>query len=332
LRASNNGAAIVRLKDVGRAELGQKDYSLRSTYQGRPATLIAVYQQPGANALDVSAAVTKTLSDMKATFPEGIEYKIVMDTTDFTRASITEVIRTFFEALVLVVIVVYIFLQSLRATLIPVLAVPVSIVGTFIGMSALGFSVNMLTLFGMVLAIGIVVDDAIVVIENVERNMHVHKMTPKDAAKRAMDEVAGPVVAIVLVLCAVFIPVAFMGGITGQLYKQFAITIAISVVISGLVALTLSPALAALLLPQHGDKNAFFRWFERNFERMTEGYSRSVAFMIKRRPGAAALCRDDRADPVDGRAHPQCVPATGRPGLLARRGDHARRRQPGSHR
>ncbi|MCS3839914.1 multidrug efflux pump [Pseudomonas sp. JAI111] len=283
LRASNDGAAIVRLKDVGRAELGQKDYSLRSTYQGRPATLIAVYQQPGANALDVSAAVTKTLSDMKATFPEGIEYKIVMDTTAFTRASISEVIHTFFEALVLVVIVVYIFLQSLRATLIPVLAVPVSIVGTFIGMSALGFSVNMLTLFGMVLAIGIVVDDAIVVIENVERNMHVHKMTPKDAAKRAMDEVAGPVVAIVLVLCAVFIPVAFMGGITGQLYKQFAITIAISVVISGLVALTLSPALAALLLkPQHGDKNAFFRWFERNFERMTEGYSRSVAFMIKR--------------------------------------------------
>ncbi|MBM6442486.1 MULTISPECIES: efflux RND transporter permease subunit [Pseudomonas] len=283
LRASNNGAAIVRLKDVGRAELGQKDYSLRSTYQGRPATLIAVYQQPGANALDVSAAVTKTLSDMKATFPEGIEYKIVMDTTAFTRASISEVIHTFFEALVLVVIVVYIFLQSLRATLIPVLAVPVSIVGTFIGMSALGFSVNMLTLFGMVLAIGIVVDDAIVVIENVERNMHVHKMTPKDAAKRAMDEVAGPVVAIVLVLCAVFIPVAFMGGITGQLYKQFAITIAISVVISGLVALTLSPALASLLLkPQHGDKNAFFRWFERNFERMTEGYSRSVAFMIKR--------------------------------------------------
>jgi multidrug efflux pump len=283
LRASNDGAAIVRLKDIGRAELGQKDYSLRSTYQGRPATLIAVYQQPGANALDVSAAVTSTLTQMKTTFPEGIEYKIVMDTTAFTRASISEVIHTFFEALVLVVVVVFIFLQSLRATLIPVLAVPVSIVGTFIGMSALGFSVNMLTLFGMVLAIGIVVDDAIVVIENVERNMHVHKMNPKEAAKRAMDEVAGPVVAIVLVLCAVFIPVAFMGGITGQLYKQFAITIAISVVISGLVALTLSPALAALLLkPQHGEKNAFFRWFERSFERMTEGYSRSVAFMIKR--------------------------------------------------
>lgn len=283
LRASNDGAAIVRLKDVGRAELGQKDYSLRNTYQGKPATLIAVYQQPGANALDVSAAVTKTLADMKATFPEGIQYKIVMDTTAFTRASISEVIHTFFEALVLVVIVVFLFLQSLRATLIPVIAVPVSIVGTFIGMTALGFSVNMLTLFGMVLAIGIVVDDAIVVIENVERNMHVHKMNAKDAAKRAMDEVAGPVVAIVLVLCAVFIPVAFMGGITGQLYKQFAITIAISVVISGLVALTLSPALAALLLkPQHGEKNAFFRWFERSFERMTEGYSRTVALAIKR--------------------------------------------------
>ena len=334
LRASNDGAAIVRLKDVGRAELGQKDYSLRSTYQGKPATLIAVYQQPGANALDVSAAVTKTLATMKATFPEGIEYKIVMDTTAFTRASISEVIHTFFEALVLVVVVVYLFLQSLRATLIPVLAVPVSIVGTFIGMSALGFSVNMLTLFGMVLAIGIVVDDAIVVIENVERNMHVHKMKPKDAAKRAMDEVAGPVVAIVLVLCAVFIPVAFMGGITGQLYKQFAITIAISVVISGLVALTLSPALAALLLkPQHGDKERLLplvrtqlRAHDRELLALCGVHDQAL------RAGAVAVCRHDRADSVDGAAHTQCVPATRRPGLSAGRHHHARRRQPGSHR
>jgi multidrug efflux pump len=283
LRASGEGAAIVHLKDIGRAELGQKDYSLRSTYQGKPATLMAVYQQPGANALDVSNAVTATLAQMEKTFPEGIEYKVVMDTTAFTRASITEVVHTFFEALVLVVIVVYAFLQSLRATLIPVLAVPVSIVGTFIGMTALGFSVNMLTLFGMVLAIGIVVDDAIVVVENVERNMHVHHMNAKDAAKRAMDEVAGPVVAIVLVLCAVFVPVAFMGGITGQLYKQFAITIAMSVVLSGVVALTLSPALAALLLKPHvGEKRRFFRWFDRNFERLTDSYSRAAAFMIKR--------------------------------------------------
>ena len=290
IRAESGGAAIVRLKDVGRAELGQKDYSIRSTFQGKPATMIAVYQQPGANALEVSKQVTATLAELKKSFPQGLEYNVVMDTTQFTRASISDVVYTFFEALVLVVAVVYLFLQSLRATLIPVLAVPVSIIGTFVGMTALGFSINMLTLFGMVLAIGIVVDDAIVVIENVERNMHVHHLDPKEAAKRAMDEVAGPVVAIVLVLCAVFVPVAFLSGITGQMYKQFAITIAISVVISGIVALTLSPALAAILLkPTHGEKNRFFKWFERSFERMTEGYSRSVALTIRRAGIALAL-------------------------------------------
>ncbi len=283
IRAASGDAAIVRLKDIGRAELGRKDYSIRSKFQGKPATVIAVYQQPGANALDVSKQVRATLTEMKKSFPEGIEYDIAMDTTEFTRASISDVIHTFFEALVLVVIVVFVFLQSLRATLIPVLAVPVSIVGTFMGMLALGFSVNMLTMFGMVLAIGIVVDDAIVVIENVERNMNVHKLSPKDAAKRAMDEVSGPVVAIVLVLCAVFVPVAFLGGITGQLYKQFAITIAISVVFSGLVALTLSPALAALLLkPGHHEKKGFFRWFDNAFGRMTASYTRAVKLVIKR--------------------------------------------------
>jgi len=283
IRAQSGGAAIVRLKDIGRAELGQKDYSIRSRFQGKPATVLAVYQQPGANALDVSKKVRATLEEMKKSFPEGIDYEIAMDTTEFTRASITDVVHTFFEAVILVVIVVFVFLQSLRATLIPVLAVPVSIVGTFMGMSALGFSINMLTLFGMVLAIGIVVDDAIVVIENVERNMTVNKLDPKTAAKKAMDEVAGPVVAIVLVLCAVFVPVAFLGGITGQMYKQFAITIAISVVISGIVALTLSPALASLLLkPGHHEKKGFFRWFDRQFERMTGGYTRAVQLVIKR--------------------------------------------------
>ncbi|CAB3808648.1 Efflux pump membrane transporter BepE [Paraburkholderia caffeinitolerans] len=283
LRAASEGAAIVRLKDVGRAELGQKDYSIRSRYQGKPATIIAVYQQPGANALDVSKQVNATLAELKQSFPEGLDYKIAMDTTEFTRASISDVVHTFFEALVLVVIVVYVFLQSLRATLIPVIAVPVSIVGTAMGMALLGFSINMLTLFGMVLAIGIVVDDAIVVIENVERNMTVHKLDPKTAAKRAMDEVAGPVVAIVLVLCAVFIPVAFVSGITGQLYKQFAITIAISVVISGIVALTLSPALASLLLKHsHKEKKGFFRWFENAFGRMTKGYVSTVHKVIRR--------------------------------------------------
>ena len=289
IRAANGDAAIVRLKDIGRAELGQKDYSIRSRFQGKPATVIAVYQQPGANALDVSKQVHATLTEMKKQFPLGIDYDIAMDTTDFTRASISDVIHTFFEALVLVVIVVFVFLQSMRATLIPVIAVPVSIVGTFMGMLALGFSINMLTLFGMVLAIGIVVDDAIVVIENVERNMNVYKLTPKEAAKRAMDEVSGPVVAIVLVLCAVFVPVAFLGGITGQLYKQFAITIAISVVLSGVVALTLSPALAALLLkPGHHEKRGFFRWFDNAFARMTVGYSNVVKLVIKR--FGIALC------------------------------------------
>ncbi|SAL09467.1 hydrophobe/amphiphile efflux-1 (HAE1) family protein [Caballeronia peredens] len=283
IRAQSGGAAIVRLKDVGRAELGQKDYSIRSRFQGKSATVLAVYQQPGSNALDVSKQVRAALAEMKKTFPQGIDYQIAMDTTEFTRASISDVVHTFFEAVVLVVIVVFVFLQSLRATLIPVLAVPVSIVGTFMGMAALGFSINMLTLFGMVLAIGIVVDDAIVVIENVERNMNVHKLDPKTAAKLAMDEVAGPVVAIVLVLCAVFVPVAFLSGITGQMYKQFAITIAISVVLSGIVALTLSPALAAILLkPGHHEKKGFFRWFDRQFERMTHGYTRMVRLVIKR--------------------------------------------------
>jgi multidrug efflux pump len=283
IRAANGAAAIVRLKDIGRAELGQKDYSIRSRFQGKPATVLAVYQQPGANALDVSKQVRATLLELKKQFPEGIDYEIAMDTTDFTRASISDVVHTFFEAVVLVVIVVFVFLQSLRATLIPVLAVPVSIMGTFMGMLALGFSINMLTLFGMVLAIGIVVDDAIVVIENVERNMNVHKLDPKEAARRAMDEVAGPVVAIVLVLCAVFVPVAFLSGITGQLYKQFAITIAISVVFSGLVALTLSPALAGILLkPGHHEKKGFFKWFDNWFERMTNSYSNTVKLVIKR--------------------------------------------------
>ena len=283
IRAASGDAAIVRLRDIGRAELGQKDYSIRSKFQGKPATIIAVYQQPGANALDVSKQVHATLEQMKKSFPEGLDYNIAMDTTEFTRASISDVIYTFFEALVLVVVVVYVFLQSFRATLIPVIAVPVSILGTFMGMLALGFSINMLTLFGMVLAIGIVVDDAIVVVENVERNMNVHKLSPKDAAKRAMDEVSGPVVAIVLVMCAVFVPVAFLGGITGQLYKQFAITIAISVVLSGIVALTLSPALAALLLkPGHHEKKGFFRWFDNAFGRMTAGYSNMVQLAIKR--------------------------------------------------
>lgn len=283
LRAASGDAAIVRLKDIGRAELGSKDYSLRSRFKGKTATLMAVYQQPGANALDVAQQVRTTLETMKKSFPPGLEYEVALDTTEFVRESINEVVHTLRDAVILVILVVYLFLQSFRATLVPILAVPVSIIGTFMAMSAFGFSVNMLTLFGMVLAIGIVVDDAIVVIENVERNMVEFHMPPKIAAKHAMDEVGGPVVAIVLVLLAVFIPVAFLSGITGQLYKQFAITLAVSVFLSGIVALTLSPALAAILLkPGTHKKNRFFQWFNRSFDRMVEGYGSSIQLVIRR--------------------------------------------------
>ncbi|MEM5313369.1 multidrug efflux RND transporter permease subunit [Paraburkholderia sp. JHI869] len=284
LRAgAGEDASLVRLKDVGHTELGAKDYTLRGRFNGKTATLIAVYQQPGANALQVAKQVKQTLADLNKSFPPGLKYEIALDTTEFVHESIMEVVKTLRDAVILVIIVVFLFLQSFRATLVPLLAVPVSIIGAFIGMSAFGFSINMLTLFGMVLAIGIVVDDAIVVLENVERNMTEFKLAPREAAKRAMDEVSGPVVAIVLVLLAVFIPVAFLSGITGQLYKQFAVTIAVSVVLSGLVALTLSPALAAILLkPGEQKKNRFFRWFNDKFERLTEGYASWVKTAIRR--------------------------------------------------
>jgi multidrug efflux pump len=283
LRAKSGDAAIVRIKDIGHTELGAKDYSMRGRYNGKTATLIAVYQQPGANALQVSKQVRATLEELKKSFPPGLKYEVALDTTEFVHESIIEVVKTLRDAVILVILVVFLFLQSFRATLVPILAVPVSIIGAFIGMLLFGFSVNMLTLFGMVLAIGIVVDDAIVVIENVERNMSEFKLPPKEAAKRAMDEVSGPVVAIVLVLLAVFIPVAFLSGITGQLYKQFAVTIAVSVVLSGIVALTLSPALAAILLkPGEHKKNRFFTWFNDRFEQLTEGFGKTIQSVIRR--------------------------------------------------
>ncbi|MFO1303524.1 MAG: multidrug efflux RND transporter permease subunit [Burkholderiales bacterium] len=280
LRAQNADASLVKVKDVGYAELGAQSYSLRTSYQGKPATLIAVYQQPGANAIQVSQQVRATLAELAKDFPDGLKYEVALDTTLFVQASIHEVVKTFFEAVVLVVLVVFIFLHSLRLTIIPTLAVPVSILGALVGMLVFGFSINMLTLFGMILAIGLVVDDAIVVVENTERNMVQFGLSPRDAAKRAMDEVSGPVVAVVLVLNAVFIPVAFLGGITGALYKQFAVTIAISVVFSGLIALTLSPALAAILIKaKHGEKKGFFKWFDDTFERATNAYVSGVKWV-----------------------------------------------------
>ncbi|MFZ3205481.1 MAG: efflux RND transporter permease subunit [Pseudomonas sp.] len=282
LRTDATGASLL-LKDVARIELGAQDYSLMTSLNGQQNAAFGIYLQPGANALDTADAVSSTLARLSQRFPEGMTYKIPYDTTKFVRVSIQEVIHTFFEALVLVVLVVFIFLQNWRATLIPLLAIPVSLIGTFAGMYLLGFSINLLTLFGMVLAIGIVVDDAIVVIENVERVMNSDKIGPREATIKAMQEVTGPIVAIVLVLCAVFVPVGFLGGLAGEMYKQFAITIAVSVVISGIVALTLSPALCALLLkPGHQEPAAPFRWFNRLFERLTDGYTSGVRFFLKR--------------------------------------------------
>lgn len=271
LRANEDGS-FVRIKDIGYVELGAQSYIVDGRLNNRPALLIAIYQEFGANALDVANEVKKTMEHAAKSFPPGLIYTIPYDTTEFITQSIKEVIKTIFEAAVLVSLVVLIFLQNWRATLVPVIAMIVSIIGTFAGMYVVGFSLNTLTLFGLVLAIGIVVDDAIVVIENVERNIRDFKMQPKEAAHKAMEEVSGPVVAIVFVLCAVFIPVAFLGGIAGQLYKQFAITISVSVVISGIVALTLSPALAAILLKPHTEPGKMAAWFNRNFDRFTNAY------------------------------------------------------------
>ncbi|HXV10184.1 MAG TPA: multidrug efflux RND transporter permease subunit [Burkholderiales bacterium] len=285
VRTAQEGTAIVRIKDIGRVELAKRDYSISSRMNGKTATTIAVYQQPGANAVETARAVRALLERLKQQFPTGLDYRIALDTSLFTLNSIDKVVHTFFEAVVLVVLVVFLFLQSLRATLIPILAVPVSIIGAFIGMHLLGFSINMLTLFGMILAIGLVVDDAIVVVENVEVNMTKHGLSALEASKRAMAEIAGALISIVLVLVAVFLPVAFLGGVTGTLYKQFAMTISFSMVISGIMALTLSPALAAIIIKaHHGEKKGFFRWFENSFERLRQGYIAGVARVIQAWP------------------------------------------------
>jgi hydrophobe/amphiphile efflux-1 (HAE1) family protein len=282
IRSGDKGA-IVRLKDVARVVLGSKDYSFYGRIDGHPSVPVGIFLQTGANALDTREAVEKTLQELKAKFPEGMTYSTPYDTTPFVTESIYEVLKTLAEAMVLVFLVVYLFLQSWRATIIPALAVPVSLIGTMAGLQLLGYSINTLTLFGMVLAIGIVVDDAIVVLENVERLMHEENMSPRDAAIQAMHEVTGPVVAIVLVLCAAFIPVAFLGGLAGELYRQFSVTISIAVVLSGLVALTLTPALCAVFLkPGAERKNAFFNGFNRSFSRVTQRYTKGVAFFLKR--------------------------------------------------
>ncbi|MDP3873253.1 MAG: efflux RND transporter permease subunit [Methyloversatilis sp.] len=299
LKSSPDGG-ITRLGDVARIELAASEYGLRSLLDNKPAVAIPIFQSPGANALDVSDRVRATMEELSADFPASVEYRIVYDPTQFVRASIKAVIVTLLEAVALVVLVVILFLQTWRASIIPLLAVPVSIVGTFALMLGFGYSINALSLFGMVLAIGIVVDDAIVVVENVERNIS-EGLSPRDATYRAMQEVSGPIIAIALTLVAVFVPLAFMTGLTGQFYKQFAMTIAISTVISAFNSLTLSPALAALLLKGHDAKpdaltrvmnrlfGRFFAAFNRVFSRASDRYSRGVSGVISRKASAMGV-------------------------------------------
>jgi multidrug efflux pump len=299
VRAAKDGQ-ITRIRDLGRVELGSSTYALRSLLDNKPAAALPISQRPGSNALQTSQQVRDTMERLKKSFPEGVDYKIAYDPTVFVRESIRAVGHTFIEALILVVLVVLVFLQTWRASVIPLLALPVSLVGTFSIMLALGFSLNTLSLFGLVLAIGIVVDDAIVVVENVERNIELgHE--PQEATRRAMQEVSGPIVAIALVLCAVFVPTAFIVGLSGEFYKQFALTIAISTVISAFNSLTLSPALAALLLKPHGAKKDrltraidfafgwFFKLFNRFFGRASRGYGKLVTHTLRSSTIAVAV-------------------------------------------
>ncbi|MEO8163792.1 MAG: multidrug efflux RND transporter permease subunit [Betaproteobacteria bacterium] len=287
VRSNPDGSAL-RLKDVARVELASKDYDFIGRVNGKQSALLGIFLQPGANALDVAEDVSKSMADIAKRFPVGMEYQIVYDTTRFVKVSIREVVKTLLEAMALVFVVVFLFLQNWRATLIPFAAVPVSLIGTFAGLFLLGYSINTLTLFGMVLAIGIVVDDAIVVLENVERIMHEEHKNAREAAIKAMTEVTGPVIAIVLTLCAVFVPIAFLGGLTGELYRQFAVTIAIAVVLSGIIALTLTPSLCVLILRrEHKTPLKFFTWFNDWFHRVTGHYTGGAAWIIRR--GAIGL-------------------------------------------
>src|SRR3984957_2312131 len=282
--ATDPDGRVTRIRDIARVELGAQDYTTNAYLDNQVATAIGIYQRPGSHALAAAATVKATMDQLSRSFPPGMVYRVVYDTTEFIQQSVDEVQKTLFEALVLVVIVVILFLQTWRAAIIPIVAIPVSLIGTFFVMTAFGFSLNNLTLFGLVLAIGIVVDDAIVVVENVERELRAG-LSPREAAHKTMDEVGGALIAIALVLCAVFIPSAFIAGISGAFYRQFALTITASTIISATVSLTLSPALAALLLKPHGEApkagirhtlsrpfNAFFSGFNRLFARLSAGY------------------------------------------------------------
>lgn len=280
IKANEDGSSL-KLKDVATIELGSQSYAMKNKLNNSPAVPVAIFLQSGANAIETAKEVRKVIASISENFVEDVEYNIPYDITDFVQVSINEVIKTFIEAIILVIFIIYLFLQSWRATVIPILAVPVSIIGAFVGMYILGFSINLLTLFGLVLAIGIVVDDAIIVIENVERHMK-EGLSAKEASLQAMKEVSSALIAIVLVLSAVFIPVAFLGGLSGEMYRQFAVTIVISLAISGFVALTLTPSLCSVILkPQHKEPKYFFKWFNSFFEFATKGYSNTVKLAIR---------------------------------------------------
>ncbi len=280
VRANEDGSSL-KLKDVATIELGSQSYNMKNKLNNVPAVPILIFLQSGANAIETAKEVRQTIASISENFVDDVEYVIPYDITDFVQISINEVIKTFIEAIILVILIIFLFLQNFRATLIPVLAVPVSIIGAFAGMYILGFSINLLTLFGLVLAIGIVVDDAIIVIENVERHIK-EGLSPKDASIKAMQEVSGALIAIVLVLSAVFLPVAFLGGLSGEMYRQFAVTIVISLAISGLVALTLTPSLCALMLkPTHKEPKYFFKWFNSFFDSATRGYSKTLKLTVR---------------------------------------------------
>src|SRR6202789_1204996 len=284
IRANPDGSNL-RLKDLARIELGAQTYDVVGRYNGKPSAILALYQLPGANAVQAAKGVRTAMEVLKKRFPSDLDYKVGLDTTLAVSAGIKEIVKTLVDALIPVIFWVYIFLQGWRATLVPFLAVPVSLIGTFAVFPLLGFSINTLSLFGLVLAIGLVVDDAIVVVEAVEHHIE-HGLSPRDASFKAMEQVSSPVIAIALILAAVFIPTAFIPGITGRLYQQFAVTIAISVLISAFNALSLSPALCALLLKprteKHGPLARFFKWFNRTFARVTDGYVGFSAVLIRK--------------------------------------------------
>lgn len=286
LRANPDGSTV-RIGDVARVEVGSQEYQFSTRLNGKPSTAVGVQLSPGANALSTATLIRAKMDELSRYFPAGVEYKIPYDTSPFVKVSITKVVYTLGEAMLLVFAVMFLFLQNIRYTLIPTLVVPVALMGTFATMLALGFSINVLTMFGMVLAIGILVDDAIVVVENVERIMASEGLSPREATRKAMQQITGAIVGITLVLVAVFLPMAFMPGSVGVIYQQFSLSMATSILFSAFLALTLTPALCATLLKpiakgEHHEKGGFFGWFNRRFENLSDGYQRWVAYALKR--------------------------------------------------